>query len=100
MSQITSGCYYHAASEWTNDLISTHDFFSKSLSHLGPTGTRVHHPEDADPVEQQLNPLFWKGAFGPVAAAIKLCESDTFAGSVDGVLPYLISTMLLCNATH
>jgi hypothetical protein len=88
MGQITPGCYYDTASKWKQNLISTHDFFSKCLSHLGPT--RVHHPEDADPLDKQLNPLFCKGEFGPVACAIKLCESDILAGSVDGMLLYLI----------
>jgi hypothetical protein len=90
LSRITPGCYYHTASEWAQNLISTHDFFSKCLSHLGPTGARVQHPEDADPADQQLNPLFWKGAFGPTAAAIKLCESDnTLAGSTNGIILHI-----------
>lgn len=85
MSQITPGCYYHAASELAQGLISEQDFFSKCLSHLGPSDVRVQHLEDTEQVDLQLNPLFWKGAFGPVAAAIKLCEPDTLAGSIDRV---------------
>ncbi|KAI0887778.1 uncharacterized protein GGS22DRAFT_185157 [Annulohypoxylon maeteangense] len=82
-SQITPGCYYHTAAEWDQNLISTRDFFSNCLSHLGSPDTRVRHPEDVESVNQQLDRMFWKGKFGPVAAAIKLCEYDDLAESID-----------------
>ncbi|KAI2463543.1 hypothetical protein F4781DRAFT_416266 [Annulohypoxylon bovei var. microspora] len=93
MSQITPGCYYHTASEWAHDVVSTHDFFLRCLSHLGPTESRVQHPEDVDRADQQLYRLFWKDTFGPVAAAIQLCESDSLAGSVDveGLVPLFVA---------
>ncbi|KAI1211220.1 uncharacterized protein F4807DRAFT_466537 [Annulohypoxylon truncatum] len=92
MSRITPGCYYHAVSELAKNLISTHDFFSRCLSHFTPTNARAQHPEDANP-RQQLGALFWQDGFGPVAAAIKLCEPDSLTGSLDaeGLVPLFVA---------
>ncbi|KAI1452067.1 hypothetical protein F4805DRAFT_448821 [Annulohypoxylon moriforme] len=93
IKQNTPDCYYHAASEWEQKLISTQEFFSKCLSHLGPTDSRIRHPEDADLVDKQASRLSWKGKFGPVAAAIKLCERDNLAESIDaeGLVPLFVA---------
>lgn len=53
----------------------------KCLAHLGPDGVR--HVDDSEPANRVLGELFWKGSFGPIAASIKLCESDPLAASFD-----------------
>lgn len=77
------GCYLDTASAHKEGQISSLEFFQRVLRHLGPLETRVRHPDDDRPLF--LNPLFWKGRFGPVAAAIKLCESDPLAASAKGM---------------
>ena len=72
---MSDDCYLHAASALRSNTISLHAFFECCLCHIGPADTRVQHPEDSDSVEELLSLLFWKGPYGPVACAIKLCES-------------------------
>lgn len=89
MDTRTPGCYYDAASSIKDNRITQLEFFQQCLAHLGPEDTRSRHPEDEGPIRDLLNPLFWRGAFGPVAAAIKLCESDPQALSIDGTVLFM-----------
>lgn len=80
---VQPGCFLHTAGAHESGHVSSLEFFQRTLRHLGPTATRVHHSEDNQPPEETLSRLFWKGRFGPVAAAIKLCGSDPCAPSVN-----------------
>lgn len=89
--QENPGCFLDTASAFRAEQISSTTFFERTLRHLGPLTTRVHHPADDLPTRQAINPLFFRGPFGPVAVAIKLCEVDPLAESVHGMfwLAYL-----------
>jgi hypothetical protein len=70
--------------------ISSTEFFRCILRHFGPLEARVRHTDDDLSLGDFINPLFWKGYrdFGAVAAAIKICERDPLAASVNGSSPF------------
>lgn len=80
-------CYLDTASAHRDRRISSLEFFKRVVRHLGPKDARVRHPDDDRPLGDFINPLFYKGEFGPVAVAVKLCESDPLAATVDSMLP-------------
>jgi hypothetical protein len=80
--EVDAKCYAGTSSALANGQISSLEFFQRTLQHLGPS--RAHHPEDDRPiVKKSLRHLFRKGRFGPVAASIRLCESDGLTDAVN-----------------
>ncbi|KAL7907060.1 NACHT and ankyrin domain protein [Trichoderma velutinum] len=81
----TPGCYMNAVSELFAEKIQLGEFFKRCLAHFGPAEQRVHHLPDDSLASDFVRPLIWNGKrFGPMASAIKICETDPRIASYPG----------------
>ncbi|KAL7810717.1 NACHT and ankyrin domain protein [Trichoderma aethiopicum] len=95
----TPGCYVNAVIELAAGRIQLNDFFKQCLAHFGPLEQRAHHGPDDNPLSDFIGPLMWSGKrFGPMACAIKICETDPVIGSIHGnkLEPYFLT----CASSH
>ncbi|KAL7792856.1 hypothetical protein V8C43DRAFT_52061 [Trichoderma afarasin] len=85
MRDQTPGCYVNAVSELFAEKIQLGEFFKRCLAHFGPAEQRVHHLPDDGLASDFVRPLMWHGKrFGPMASAIKICETDPLIASFPG----------------
>lgn len=83
----SEGCFLETARKFKSTKMPSTAFFERTLGHLGPPATRLHHPEDDIDDAAAISPIFWQGGrLGPVAAAIRLCKNDDRSASVNGIL--------------
>lgn len=88
-----SACSLEQALKCNDGQITPLEFIQSCLRHLGPLNTRVHHREDDEPLEDQIcKKLWYRKPYGPIAAALRLCERDNLAEQIDGMHHAILST--------
>lgn len=88
LDNLDSACSLEMTKLFNAGRITPLQFILSCLHHLGPPKTRAYHSDDDEGLESGVcRHLWYRFPYGPVAAAIRLCDNDREANKVDGEHP-------------